>query len=382
MSHFAHDRIVHLGWAEAVLADLIRQYGDNNSKIFVMYSNKTHFEVDGKQYSIVTALPNWINKLFVQDSRLFDYRNLMPFYPLLCWILRRKIYKEIWNKRSESGSYQLVISSFAAIKNIIPAPSPSEAVGRGLGWGKKSQISCLLYLHSPMQYIRENYSEYTRKLTGVKRWIFVLVSKYLRPWDQSYRHYDTVLCNSHYTATIASHIYNLQSTISYPIIHPTIISESVASDWEIKDYFIYVGRLVKFIRETDLVIKLANELGFNLVILGDGPDAEELKQLAGPTVTFLGNISDIYTKILLIKQSRGLINLAKESCGIGTIEALLLWVPVFGYNAGGTKELVSDETWLLIDSKDIETLMKSFEDFQMVDFDRKRIKSLIIETMK
>jgi hypothetical protein len=94
MPHFAHDRIVHLGGAEAVLADLIRQYGDKHSKIFVMYSNKTHFEVDGKQYTIVTALPNWINKLFRQGSRLFDYRNLMPFYPLLCWILRKKIENE------------------------------------------------------------------------------------------------------------------------------------------------------------------------------------------------------------------------------------------------------------------------------------------------
>jgi glycosyltransferase involved in cell wall biosynthesis len=93
---------------------------------------------------------------------------------------------------------------------------------------------------------------------------------------------------------------------------------------EILDYFVYVGRLVKFIRETDRIIKLANELAFPLLILGDGPDAEALKKLAGPTVSFLGNISDIQTKITLIKQSRGLINLAKESCGMATIEALLL----------------------------------------------------------
>ncbi|MBP7848507.1 hypothetical protein KA013_04860 [Patescibacteria group bacterium] len=47
-----------------------------------------------------------------------------------------------------------VISSFAAVKNVVPH-------------GKLSNDfpTTVLYLHSPMQYIHENYQEYVRKLS-------------------------------------------------------------------------------------------------------------------------------------------------------------------------------------------------------------------------
>jgi glycosyltransferase involved in cell wall biosynthesis len=233
-----------------------------------------------------------------------------------------------------------------------------------------------------MQYIRENYSEYTQKLTGVKKRIFVLVSKYLRPWDKAPRHYDHIIYNSHYTKSIAEKIYagslklETWSEISYPKLNPLFHSEPVAKEHEILDYVVSVGRLVNFIRETDLVIKLANELSLNLIVLGDGPDADYLKSLAGPTITFLGNISDTKTKIDIIKKSRGLINLAKESCGMATMEALLLWVPVFGYNAGGSKELVDNESGILVDTKDLETLCEEFETFYITKYKRSNIKNL------
>jgi hypothetical protein len=141
-----------------------------------------------------------------------------------------------------------------------------------------------------MQYIRENYSEYTQKLTGLKKWIFVVVSQYLRPRDKAMRYYDHIIYNSHYTKSVAEYIYHREpkiSTILYPSIHPSILAESVAKNHEILNYYVYVGRLVNFIRETDLVIKLANELSLNLLVLGDGPDAGYLKSIAGPTITFL-----------------------------------------------------------------------------------------------
>ena len=82
-------------------------------------------------------------------------------------------------------------------------------------------------------------------------------------------------------------------------------------------------------------------------------------------MSFLGNISDVTTKIEIIKKSRGYINLAKESCGLGTMEALLLGVPVFGYNAGGTKEFVEPDMGILVENKNLETLIEQFEEFQV-----------------
>jgi glycosyltransferase involved in cell wall biosynthesis len=67
--------------------------------------------------------------------------------------------------------------------------------------------------------------------------------------------------------------------------------------------------------------------------MGDGPDREKLQNLAGPTITFLGHRSDPDEKYELLRRAKGLINITKESCGIVTMEALALGVPVFGYNA-------------------------------------------------
>lgn len=51
-------------------------------------------------------------------------------------------------------------------------------------------------------------------------------------------------------------------------------------------YFVYVGRLVNFVRETGLIIQLFNHLKLPLIVIGSGPDEEELKALAGETVIF------------------------------------------------------------------------------------------------
>lgn len=71
---------------------------------------------------VIQALPNWINQLFLFFkhrkvpilSGIFDYRNLMVFYPQLMKLLSRKI------KRRKPDQVQ--ISSFAIAKNIEKIP--------------------------------------------------------------------------------------------------------------------------------------------------------------------------------------------------------------------------------------------------------------------
>lgn len=57
----------------------------------------------------------------------------------------------------------------------------------------------------------------------------------------------------------------------------------------------------------------------------------------------MGKITQVDEKIALMKYARGMINLAKESFGIATGEALCLGVPVFGYNGGATPELADSK---------------------------------------
>lgn len=315
-----------------MLSVLMRHFGvDEHTKVFVLYTTHSHFLVDGKRVPLVSALPTWIQKLFVRWGRsplkmvrwLFDYRNLMFFYPLLCWLLRKKIKKIVPD--------ELIISSFATAKNVVPVP-----------WW---HIPTILYLHSPMQYIWENYDEYVSKLSWIKNILFRAITILLRPWDKQYRKYTTIYANSNYTASCAKQYYQLSAQLWYPPLDKLFWTASLVV--HPRDYFVYIGRLVRFIREVDRIIMLCNDLHLPLLVVGDGPDEEYLHSIAWPTITFVGYVRDVAQKIEILKHARWLLNLAKESCGIATMEALCLWVPVFGYALWGTRELVLwDDTFV------------------------------------
>ena len=63
------------------------------------------------------------------------------------------------------------------------------------------------------------------------------------------------------------------------------------------------------------------------------------------------------------------------------MEALLCWVPVFGYNDGASVELVDSESWILVPNKEHRTLVSNFKKFAENEWRRdqiqKRAKKLI-----
>jgi len=64
---------------------------------------------------------------------------------------------------------------------------------------------------------------------------------------------------------------------------------------------------------------------------------------------------------------------------MGTVEALLLGVPVLGLNDGGTKELVDETSGILINKKEKKNLKEALIQFEKQHFDRKLISDTIRE---
>jgi hypothetical protein len=119
-----------------------------------------------------------------------------------------------------------------------------------------------------------------------------------------------------------------------------------------------------------------------LIVMGSGPDELYLKSIANPWIIFIGWIKDVDEKIKIISQSKWLINLTKESYWIGTVEALLLWVPVFGYGEWATAELVDEDCGVLVANKKHHTLVEWFKKFMSTQRDRKMISKRIREKWK
>jgi hypothetical protein len=157
--------------------------------------------------------------------KIFDYRNLIIFSPTLC--------KRLWRKIPVQSTETLTISSFAAVKNCIPP-------------GKIFNFPVTLYLHSPMQYIWENYDEYIHKMAFRQKTIFKPFVSHLRKRDLKSRHYDYVLCNSRYTLACAKDLYTSKQSnngfgnahIQYPRLHPSFLTTPVNST--LKEYYVYV----------------------------------------------------------------------------------------------------------------------------------------------
>lgn len=346
---FVHDRIISIWWAEKVFIDLIKVNlkKDNPTKyeIFCIFSDKKYLEINWENIKINSIISN----KFILEK--IDYRNLLPILPILTKNLSKKI-NNFWPDKS-------IISSFACVKNI------------DVKWEK------ILYMHSPMQYIRDMYEEYKNKLNFWKKLLFTQTCKILRKRDKKHRHYDKILFNSQFTKILCKKIYDMkEGEILYPRIWLNFIQAMPAS--EPFDYYLYVWRLVKFSKEVDLIIKLFNELWENLLIMWSWKDEIFLKSIANDNIVFIWQIDDELWKLKIIRQSLWLINLTKESFWIATAEALAVWVPVFGFKGWATPELVDENSWFLVEDKELESLIKGFKEFLNRDFDRSKIKDNFI----
>lgn len=351
---------VHKVLLDLISAQLKKHQGKVKIELFTLISEYPELKVQipwsksQATISITQALPLWLSKLFLYTkshkipilSSLLDYRNLMPLYPLLMKLLSLKIKK--WKPD------HILISSFAIAKNITPIP-----------W-----VPTSLYLHSPMQYIWSHYEEYLNKFSGLKKQIFKFTASYLRKWDLKYTHFDKVICNSQYTQKLAEDIYHIKSSVIYPKIKDEYYFAGISPDP--KPYFVCVGRLVNFVRECELIIQTFNALKLPLLMIGDGPDAQYLKSIAGDSIIFTWWLDHI-DLIDTVKHSAWLINLTKESFGIGTAESLLMGVPVLWYAEGATAELLNEHSGILLQEKSIPALSEALITFQSKKRDRKLI---------
>jgi glycosyltransferase involved in cell wall biosynthesis len=119
-----------------------------------------------------------------------------------------------------------------------------------------------------------------------------------------------------------------------------------------KDAFVMVtiGRLVKRknLEDAIKILSTLKEFGcFRLIIIGDGPEMDNLRNLVkqshlGNNVIFFGNVDD-ETKFQLLDVSDLYVSTAThEGFGLVFIEAMALRIPVICYNRGGQNDFLDN----------------------------------------
>jgi glycosyltransferase involved in cell wall biosynthesis len=223
------------------------------------------------------------------------------------------------------SGYDLVISSsYAVAKGVITGPNQLH----------------VSYVHSPMRYawdLQHAYLNESGYTAGIKSALARALLHRIRIWDVRTAHGpDAMLANSNFVAKRIKKVYGRDAKVIYP---PVTMSK-LPPDLPTGDHFLAASRLVPY-KKIEAVIQAFAELpDQKLIVAGDGPDAERLKAIAGPNVTFVGFVSDEKLRELMAT-ARAFVFAAEEDFGIIVVEAESEGAPVLAFGRGGARETVS-----------------------------------------
>jgi glycosyltransferase involved in cell wall biosynthesis len=127
--------------------------------------------------------------------------------------------------------------------------------------------------------------------------------------------------------------YRRESTVIYPPV--SVDAFAMRADKE--DFYLAASRLVPY-KKMPLIVQAFSQMpDKRLVVIGDGPDFERCRSVAGPNVTLMGYQS---TEVLRehMQRAKAFVFAAEEDFGIAPIEAQACGTPVIAFGKGGALE--------------------------------------------
>jgi glycosyltransferase involved in cell wall biosynthesis len=246
-------------------------------------------------------------------------------------------------------NYDLVISvTSEAAKGIITKP--------------KTKHIC--YCLTPTRYLWSGHQEYFKN--NFLKTAAMPAIYYLRKWDKmAANRPDMYIAASQEVKERIKKYYNKNANVVYP---PLSLDEKEKNIKEKKgNYFLIVSRFVSY-KRIDLAIQACNELKAPLIIIGSGREEKKLKSMAGPTIKFLGNVTDTEL-ITYYKQCKALLFPGLEDFGLTVVEAQRFKKPVIAFKGGGALEtIIEGKTGLFFEKQDKDSLIKSIKNFEKHSF--------------
>ncbi|MBI2634878.1 glycosyltransferase [Candidatus Peregrinibacteria bacterium] len=314
-----HDFLLKLGGAERVLQALAEMFPE--APIYTLLYDE-----------------NAVGKVFpakrVRTSFLQNYPDfLRKHHRYLVHKMPRAV------EEFDLENFDLVISSSNAFAHGVLTPINTRH---------------LCYCHSPMRYAWDWTNEYRKEnnLRGLKGMLYAFLMKYLREWDRvSADRPDFYVANSVNVQKRLKKYYDAEADVIYP---PVDTEKFKLSDGH-SNYFLIISTLTPY-KKIDLAVELFNKIGRKLVIIGEGPHEEYLREIAGNNIDFLGFKDDATVREYL-KNCRALIFPGEEDFGITPVEAMACGKPVLAYGKGGvTESVISGKTGEFFFEQNVESM--------------------------
>ena len=220
------------------------------------------------------------------------------------------------------------------------------------------------FLWDTQTYLREykNYQNFTLFLEKV--------FEQMRRVDLAYaQEPDLYIANSSVVATRIEKYYGRRAVV---INYPIDSSKFSFSDHK-EDFHLVSCRLLGY-KRVDVVIEAFNWLGWPLLVVGDGPERENLQSKALKNIQFLGYVSDQWRSRLMAKASSAIV-VGLEDYGLVPVEANASGTPVIGYGAGGILDTqIHGETGVLFKPQTPEALLSALLEAKEKQWDYAKIR--------
>ncbi|TAM06246.1 MAG: glycosyltransferase family 4 protein [Paraburkholderia sp.] len=253
------------------------------------------------------------------------------------------------------SSFDLVISSSHAVaKGVITGPNQVH----------------VSYVHSPIRYawdLQHQYLAQARKLRGPKSWVARAALHYMRIWDmRTANGVDEFVANSAFVGRRIRKIYGRSAQVVYP---PVDVERFAPTGRAREDFYLTASRMVPYKRIPLLVEAFSKMPDRRLIVIGDGPDFETVRELAGPNISVLGYQP---SNVLIdhMQRARAFVFAAEEDFGISVVEAQACGTPVIAYGRGGALETVIDSgdprfgTGLFFYEQSVEAIVDTIKRFE------------------
>lgn len=334
-----HDWLTNMGGAEPLVLEIHALYP--NAPIYTSVYDREKMQafkdVDVRTTKLQTSIP----------KKLRYKHTLWP-------VFRAQAFRDL-----DLSEFDVIISS-------------SSAEAKSVRKTRKDQVH-IAYIHTPPRYYWSHYEEFKKEfkfgaLTPFIRPIIPMFVKAMRKRDlESVEDIDIFIANSTVTQARIKEYYGKPSTIIYPPVDVARFTPPPQAKAGERSGYVIWGRHVPY-KRFDLAIQAANVLKVPLTIAGAGPDTGRLKSLAGPTIKFVGRISD-EALVKLAQDSRAFIFPNEEDFGISAVEALAAGTPVIAYKKGGALDIVQDgETGVFFEEQTVESLVEAMKRFETLEF--------------
>jgi UDP-N-acetylmuramyl pentapeptide phosphotransferase/UDP-N-acetylglucosamine-1-phosphate transferase/glycosyltransferase involved in cell wall biosynthesis len=333
-----HDFLYTYAGAERVLEQLVKVYPD--ADLFSLFD----FLPEGER-DFIADKP--VTTSFIQRMPLANghHRAFLPLMPLAI-------------EQLDVSGYDVVISSsYLVAKGVITRPDQLH----------------ICYCHSPVRFAWDQQQQYlgaSRMTWGVKSIVARMILHYIRTWDtRSSNGVDVFVTNSDFVGRRVQKIYRRESTTIYPPVDIESFKQAPGGAVPREEFYVTASRLVPY-KRIDLVVQAFTEMpDKRLIVVGDGPEMERLKQIAGPNVQLVGH--QPFAKLQhFMRMAKAFVFAAEEDFGIVVVEAQAAGTPAIAFARGGASEsVVPNQTGLFFHRQDVASIKEAVEEFEQRDWD-------------